>query len=107
MVAVLVAGISSRTKFPAVRQAKSNSARSSRTTRSIVSQLPPGPAICRDIGEFADSARPTTTSPVGRYLLQAIDTGPRQLRPDTWLKQVSSAFQLQVQQRADRTTPAR
>jgi hypothetical protein len=102
MVAVLAAGISSRTKFPAVKQAKNNSAKSSRTTPSIVSQLPPGPAICRDIGGFADSARPTMTSPVGRYLLQAIDTDLRQLCPGIWWRQASLEYLALVRQSADR-----
>src|SRR5439155_15259692 len=70
----LAARISSRTKFPAARRATNNLAKSSRTTQPVVFQLPRDPATCRDIGVFADSARPTTPLPVNHCPVRAIDT---------------------------------
>lgn len=70
-----------------------------RTIPSIVFQLPPGPAICRDIGGFADSARPTTTSPVDRYRSRSIDTDLPRSHRDIGSKQFSLASPVRVGQR--------
>src|SRR6266508_1717746 len=106
MVVALVAGISSRTTARAARQATNNWAKFLRNIPSIAFRLPSGPAIDRDIAWSADSGCPTSLSRPARHLFRAIDTDRLQSLPDTWLKQVSSAFQLKVRQRTERTTPA-
>src|SRR6266566_3648603 len=107
MAVASAAGISSQTTTRAARQARNNWAKFLRTTPLIAFRWSPDRATDRDIAGSADSVLPTTLSRPARRLFRAIDTDPPQSLPDTWLKQVSSAFQLKVRQRPDRTTPAR
>src|SRR5215469_15889413 len=97
---VLVAGTSSQTKFPGAKRVKNNSVMFSRTTLLIVSRSLRGPATCRDIGGSVDFARPTTPSPVGCYLLRAIDPDPPRGRPGIPSRQVSLESRA-LSQRAD------